>query len=142
MDHMCPECGALWPEGFSCEGAFHALLAREWQDPELQAEHFFLVACYNLQHPSSFTEEALKNLQQGLSAKLETGLSILDLRKRAEEAFDGPNRVRKPEAERQVVLRKWTFTLVEVYAKGALEGAAQRVRDWANAIHQQVKSKE
>lgn len=138
MDHMCPECGALWPEGFSCERAFHALLAREWQDPELQAEHFFLVACYNLQHPSSFTDEALNNLQQGLFARLETGLSIRDLRKRAEEAFDGPNRVKKPEAERQVLLRRWTFTLVDVYAEGALEGAAKRVRDWADSIHRQM----
>lgn len=142
MDHMCPECGALWPEGFSCEQAFHALLAQEWQDPDLQAEHFFLVACYNLQHPASFTDEALKNLQQGLFARLETGLSILDLRKRAEARFNGSNRVKKPEAERQVQLRRWTFTLVDVYAEGALEGAAERVRDWANAIHQQVNLKE
>ena len=59
----CPECGAPSVNGTTCWEVLGALLAWEYDDPELQAEHFLTVASYNLQHPAQFTETALAGLQ-------------------------------------------------------------------------------
>ncbi|WP_397374627.1 DUF5946 family protein [Paenibacillus sp. PAMC21692] len=31
----------------------------EYDDPALQREHFYIVACYKLQHPARYTEDAI-----------------------------------------------------------------------------------
>ncbi len=59
----CPECGARSVNGMNCWEQLGLLLAWEYDDPELQAEHFLTVAAYNLQHPAQFTDEALDYAQ-------------------------------------------------------------------------------
>ncbi len=55
----CLECGAASVDGMNCWEQFGAVIAWEFQNPELFAEHFLTVSSYNLQHPAQFTEEAL-----------------------------------------------------------------------------------
>jgi len=112
--------------------------AWEFQDPELMAEHFLTVAGYNLQHPAQFTEEAIAGLRTAFIQRLDDGLSVAAIRQRNAHAYDGSKRVRKPEAERQPVLRRWAMTIADVSILDQPQGAAARVRAWAAAIRKEI----
>jgi len=51
---------------------------------------------------------------------------------------EGNRRVLKPERERRPVLRRWRLTVADVYQAGDPAGAAQRVRDWAESILEEL----
>jgi hypothetical protein len=130
----CPECGAPLVDGLACSEQFGAILAWEAHDPELLAEHFLTVASYNIQHPAQFTDEALAGLRAGLIDRLDNGVAVEELRRRAARIFNGPKRVLKRAAERRPVLRRWPLTIADVYISDHPAGAAERVRRWAAAI--------
>lgn len=134
----CPECGAPAVDGMSCWEQLGALIAWEWADPELLAEHFSTVACYNLQHPAQFTAEALAGLRTALIDRLDRGTPAAELRQRAGRAFGGTRRVLRPEAERRPVLRRWPLTIADVYLPQQPAGAADRVRAWAAAVRAEL----
>jgi hypothetical protein len=115
------------------------LIAWEYDDPELQAEHFLTVACYNLQHPAQFTEATLAGLQALFIERLDHGLGIAEIRRRVGQAAAGATRVLKTEAERQPVLRQWTMTIADVYLPDRPDGAAGRVRAWAAVIRRAMR---
>jgi Family of unknown function (DUF5946) len=122
----------------SCWEQLGALLAWEADDPELAAEHFLTVACYNLQHPAQFTDEALAGLRAAFTDRLDIGVAVAELRRRASRQFDGPRRVLKDASERRPVLRPWSTTIAGVYLPGHPEGAAERVRAWAGAVRREL----
>lgn len=134
----CPECGAPRRDGMTCWEQLGGVLAWEAQDPELAAEHFLTVACYNLQHPAQFVDEALDGLRVGLLDYLEHGIPVAEIRRRAGKTFAGSKRVLKPEAERQPHLRPWRITIADVYLPLQPAGAAARVRAWANSIRDEI----
>lgn len=134
----CPECGASWANGMDCWEQLGWLLGWEADDPELLAEHFVTVSCYNLQHPAQFTDEALAGLCAAFIEHLDHGLPVPEIRRRNARTYEGSKRVRKPEAERRPVLRRWPMTIADVYIPDHPEGAAQRVRDWAAAIRSEL----
>jgi hypothetical protein len=133
-EEHCPECGAPRVNGLSCWEMLGLLIAWEYDDPDLRAEHFFTVACYNLQHPAQFTEATLAGLQAVFIERLDHGLGIADIRRRVGKAAAGATRVLRPEAERQPVLRQWAMTIADVYLPDRPEDAAGRVRAWAAVI--------
>ena len=116
---------------------FGVLLAREQEDPELLAEHFLTVACYNLQHPAQFTEGAIAGLEQALIDRLDHGTPVAVLRKRASAEYEGSRRVLRPESERRPVRREWPMTIADVCLED-LTGAAARVKQWASSIRSQL----
>ena len=134
----CPECGAPAVDGMTCWEQLGAIGAWEFQDPELMAEHFVTVASYNLQHPAQLTDEALAGLRAAFVGRLDDGLPVAEIRRRAGQAYAGAKRVRKQESERRPVLRRWGMTIADVYIPGRPEGAAARVRAWANAIRREL----
>jgi hypothetical protein len=140
VNHLptCPECGAPTIDGMGCWEQLGLLIAWEWQDPELQAEHFLTVASYNLQHPAQFTDEAIANLRAGLIGRLDHGLAVQELRRRATGMFEGKARVLRDEAERRPTLRRWSMTIADVYLPDMPEGAAGRVRAWAASIRSEL----
>ena len=135
----CPECGAPRVNGMTCWEMLGALLAWEYDDPELQAEHFLTLASYNLQHPAQFTETALTGLQAAFIERLDQGLGIAEIRRRVGKAAAGATRVLRPEAERQPVLRQWPMTIADVYLPDQLAGAAERVQAWAAVIRRAIE---
>lgn len=137
----CPECGAPQVEGMTCWEQLGAILAWEWQDPELLAQHFLTVASYNLQHPAQYTEEALEGLWLGYVEHIDHGVSTETLLQRARSRFDGATPVRKKEAERTPVLRQWSRTIADVYLPDKPEGAADRVKQWAASIRAEYADK-
>lgn len=130
----CPECGAPRVDGLDCWGQLGAVLAWEWQDPELFALHFVTVASYNLQHPAQFTDEALDGLRQAYLDHLDRGTPVSQIRSRASAGAQGRRRVRKAREDQRPVLRRFDLTISDVYRPEQPEGAAERVRCWAGAI--------
>ena len=134
----CPECGAATVDGVACRGQFETVLAWEQYDEELAREHFLTVASYNLQHPSTFTREALDGLRESLLSHLDGTLPVQHIRRRMRALFDGPRRVLVRESERTVVPRRWRMTVADVYAGARPEGAAGRVRAWAASLREDL----
>lgn len=134
----CAECGAPRVDGLGCWELLGHLLAWEASDAELQREHFLTVASYNLQHPAQFTDDAIAGLRQAFADYLDRGISIAEIRRRASAAVDGSRRVRRDEADRRPVLRRWPMTIADVYAAGVSRDAAERVRRWARAVRSQL----
>jgi len=138
----CPECGAPSVNGLSCWETLGALLAWEYDDPELIAEHFLTVACYNLQHPAQFTAATLAGLQAVFIERVDHGLDIAEIRRRVGKAAAGATRVLKPQADRQPVPRQWPMTITDVYLPAQPKGAAARVRAWAVVIRRAISPAE
>jgi Family of unknown function (DUF5946) len=133
-EYHCPECGAPRVNAMTCWEMLGMLIAWEYDDPELQAEHFLTVASYNLQHPAKFTEATLADLQAVFIERLDHGLGIAEIRRRVGKAAAGATRVLKPETERRPVLRQWAMTIADVHLPEQPAGAAERVRAWAAVI--------
>ena len=111
-------------------------MAWEWQDPALLAQHFLTVASYNLQHPAQFSEDALAGLRQQFMEHLDHGLPVSEIRQRVSRRTEGRVKVRRPEAERYAVLRRWPMTIADVYIPAQPMGAAARVKAWAASIRE------
>jgi uncharacterized protein DUF5946 len=133
-----PECGAPMVRGMTCWDMLGGIIAWEYQDSELMAEHFLTVASYNLQHPAQFTDAAVAGLRALFIERLDHGLAIAEIRRRVGAAAAGAARVRKPESARQPVLRQWAMTIADVYLPDQPAGAAERVRAWAAAIRREL----
>jgi hypothetical protein len=136
--YHCRECGAPRVNVMTCWEILGALLAWEYDDPELQAEHFLKVASYNLQHPAQLTEAVLAGLQTVFIERLDHGLGITEIRRRLGKATAGATRVLRPESERQPVPRQWTMTIADLYLPDQSEGAVGRVRAWLATIRRQL----
>lgn len=135
---FCPECGAPKVNGMGCWEQLGGVLAWEADDPELLAEHFKTVASYNLQHPSQFTDRVLAELRAVFIEHLDKGLPIMEIRKRIGKVSEGNNRVLKDKSERTPVQHYWKMTISDVYIPNHPENAAQRVREWAAVIRQEL----
>ena len=134
----CPECGAPRLDGMTCWEQLGLLIAWEYDDPELQAEHFLTVASYNLQHPAQFTDEALAGLRAMFIEHLDNGLAVQEIRRRIGSAAAGNRRVLRDEAERRPGLRSWSMTIADVYVPDRPAGAGGRVRAWAGSIRNEL----
>lgn len=136
--NFCPECGGLYVDNFSCWEQLGLIIAWEGDYPELYAEHFKTVACYNLQHPAQFTDEAMDVLKNVFINHLDNGLSVEEIRRRVSRMTEGKTRVLKDKNKRLPVLRTWRMTISDVYIPDNPEGAAERVRKWARTIREEL----
>ena len=136
---LCPECGAPLVDGLDCWGQLGAIIAWEWQDPALMAQHFLTVASYNLQHPAQFTVDALAGLRQQFIDHLDNGVPVQEIRRRVSSMAEGNTNVLIPEAERHPVLRQWQMTINKVYLPDQPTGAADRVKAWAASIREELR---
>lgn len=122
----------------SCWEQFGAILAWEWQYPELQALHFLTVAAYNLQHPAQFRDTTLTALRAAFIDYLDNDTTIDEIRARISRLMEGKPRVLRLEAERRPMLRRWRMTIADVYLSGQPEGAVQRVIAWAASLRSEL----
>ena len=134
----CPECGAATLDGMTCWEQLGLLLAWEYDDPELQAQHFLTVASYNLQHPAQFVDDALDGLRDLFVEHIDNTLAVEEIRRRVGRSAEGARRVLRDPADRKPKLRAWSMTIGDVYLPGKPEGAAARVRAWAASIRDEL----
>jgi hypothetical protein len=141
MRSSCPECGAPLGDAEDCRTLFHELLALEARVAGAAGAlpHFFAVASYNLQHPSTFTRDALEGLRATLADVLAGRATLDDARRRARAGAAGATRVRRrpddvdTEDERRMLgawPTRWPTTVADV-CRAEPEEYAARVRAWA-----------
>ncbi len=139
ISQSCSECGAPLVDGLDCWEQLGAIIAWEWQDPELMAQHFLTVASYNLQHPAQFIEGVLAGLQQQFVEHLDKGVPVVEIRRRVSQLAEGSVKVRKPKIEQHPILRHWPMTIADVYLPDQPAGAADRVKAWAASIREELR---
>ncbi len=128
MPDVCPECGAA-----GCREKFESMLALEFDDPAVfGAVHHVTVICFNLKHPSAFSEEALSWMRSTLRAIVEEGLTPAELRERSKKQFNGRVSVlnKAPKAPETV---SWSMTVADIRTDDP-EAYVNDVRAWARAI--------
>jgi len=134
----CPECGALWQRGSTCEEAFHQLLFWENEDPTRGIVHHLMVLGYHLQHPSLYAPDGLEYSLQLLVDFVERGVSPQQVREQRGAAVDSRQRKWKIRARpglhgswRQPV--RWSMTAQDV-VKGGAEHYFESVQQWVRTI--------
>ena len=144
MASTCPECGAPWKDGQTCQDYFHQMLFWEAENPAYGAEvHHLLVLCYHLQHPSLYSPDGLNEARRLLQEFVERGTSPAEVRRRNRVHVDSGRRDWKitgtPTAHGSYDLPvQWTLTAADVIAGGA-EHYCDNVRAWAQAINNTLK---
>jgi hypothetical protein len=136
----CPECGAAWPNGQTCQHYFHQMLFWESENPALGEVHHLMVLCYHLQHPRLYSAEGLRHARQLLTGFVEEGLSPAEARRRNRERVDSGKRgwrVTAREGDRGAYGRPmaWTITAQDVVA-GGMDNYVTNVRAWASSLQQ------
>lgn len=140
MPRRCLECGAPLPAGGNCRDHFHALLAQEWQIPGGPGAlpHFFAVAAYGLQHPSTmeYTRETVAGLRSAVADALAGNVSLAELRQQARAGAERQGRVTRREGEPEVrwSISEWPTTVVDVLPTMTDQSRyAQHVSKWARS---------
>lgn len=134
MPDVCPECGAT-----GCREKFESMLALEFEDPEVfGAVHHITVICFNLQHPSAFSEEALAWMRSTLRAIVEEGLTPAELRERSKKQFNGRVNVLSKE-QKAPEQAEWSMTVMDVRTDGP-EVYVEDVMAWAKAVINDIRA--
>ncbi|MDR1533223.1 MAG: DUF5946 family protein [Clostridiales bacterium] len=128
----CPQCGAD-NDKIICEQVFHTILSMEPDSPKLQSEHFKTVACYIIQHPAIYTDEAIKALVSALRDNLNHNVSVSEILKRHSRIFEGTKRVRKNEGA-AFVQKKWSMTIRDCCVTNDCESTSDNIVKWAKSI--------
>jgi hypothetical protein len=141
----CPECGAAWDAGQSCETCFHQMLFWEAEYPADGAEvHHLMVLCYHLQHPSLYSPESLKEARRLLVEFIENDASPIEVRKHNRARVDSSRRNWKIKGTAvshgsYAHAMVWKITAANVVADGA-ENYCNNVRAWAQSINAALKT--
>jgi hypothetical protein len=116
MPERCPECGAILPEGATCQSIFESFLALEYSDPAYYEAHFAMVSCFMIQH-GRYSDEGLAWIKPVLRAYLDQGLSQAALRQLAAKDTSSTTRTwkitRRPGDPPQPKIN-WSMTIADV----------------------------
>jgi hypothetical protein len=134
----CPECGAIWRTGVTCEDHFHQMLYWENEDPERGVVHHLMVLGYHLQHPSLYSPDGLAYSLGLLVDFVEHGISTEQARKQNRSRVDSSQRnwkIRgKPGSQGSYSHPvRWHMTAQDVVNAGA-ERYVESVQQWARSI--------
>src|SRR5579859_1456760 len=135
MSEHCPECGAEWRAGETCEADFHQLLGWESEYPGLGVVHHLTVLVFYLQHPSRYSPEALAGARAELAGFVERGETPHEWRRRNRVKLSSSNRAWKITARPGAVggygrEMPWRLRTPDV-AAGGPEHYLENVREWA-----------
>lgn len=131
---VCPDCGALWTAGESCQVAFDEMLALEYSDSGFGQVHLLTVACFMIQH-RRYSDRALLWIRDMLHGYLVDGQPVEALRAAMGQAA-GPKRrdwrVERSAEDAMLAPIGWTMTILNVW-RGQQDAASYRrlVTEWA-----------
>ncbi|MBX3063421.1 MAG: hypothetical protein KF726_10630 [Anaerolineae bacterium] len=135
---ICPECGASWQDGLTCQDYFYQMLYWENEYPGHGVVHHLLVLCYHLQHPRLYSAEIMPGVLKMLYDFVEGGVSPQEMRRSMRARVDSGKRDFKitARADSQGSYSHpvhWTMRAGDVVARGADEYIAS-VNLWARSM--------
>ncbi len=138
--YVCEECGAVSPDGRTCQEQFDDLLALEYQDPAGAGRvHHLTVLCYMLQH-NRYSDEGRSFAISMLEANLEQGTTPRELRQQARKTLDSHTRKWKvTRAAPSYWQITWPMTIADVCG-GDPNGHQARVLKWAQSVLATIKA--
>ena len=93
MQPHCPECGADWSNGATCEQNFHQFGYWELADLEhLGVVHHLMVLSYHLQHPRLYSPDGLRHALGLLVDFVARGVTPQQVRQRDRDKVDSVKR--------------------------------------------------
>jgi len=139
----CPECGAIWLDGNTCQDYFHQMLFWENENPEYGEVHHLMVLCYHLQHPGLLSPEGLHEAKNLLKEFLECDSTPRQVRISHRADVDSGKRIWKikaTESSRGSYSKpmQWGMTAADVVA-GGKENYCENARRWARSIYEILK---
>lgn len=141
MPERCAECGAMLPEGNTCQTIFESFMNLEFSDPAYGQVHFLTVSCFMIQH-GRYGDEALAWVQSAMRLYLDEGVAGHELTRRAAQALGQTTRtwkvMRQPNAPPLPHIA-WDITIADV-SQSAHDAARYRehVARWARRTLEQV----
>lgn len=146
MPEQCAECGALLPEGRTCQEIFDIFTTLKYLNEDYLHVHFLLVSCFMIQH-RRYSNEALVQVQSMLRTYLERPMTVQQLRQLAAQSMNGHTRTWKMNhAEDDSPFPKiaWRITIIDV-AQNSQEGQdveqyCTQVKQWARSTLEQMSS--
>ena len=145
MPTHCPECGADWSSGVTCEQDFHQFGFWELADLEhLGVVHHLMVLSYHLQHPSLYSPAGLTYAKGLLVDFVERGVTPQQARQQRRDQVDSGKRQFKiagtPESHGSYDPPiRWMMTAADVVA-GGTEHYVENVTAWAQSIYETLKA--
>ncbi len=142
---FCPECGAPWPDGSTCQDCFSQLEAWEFENPaERYAVHHLMVLCYHLQHPSLYAPDGLNYAKQLLVDFVDGGVTPQEVRERSRNKVDSGKRTWKIKPKPGLTGSyahpiRWRMTAADVIANGA-DSYCNSVRAWARLVLEDIRA--
>jgi hypothetical protein len=143
MLECCAECGAVLPEGSTCQALFDECLCLEFTNPAYGQVHFLTVACFMIQH-GRYSDEALAGMQPMLRAYLDEQMSTQQLRQHAAKRMNDAARTWKVIRSADVPPPPqvaWSITIADVaQSMQDAESYCEQVKQWGRATLQQMAS--
>lgn len=142
MSERCAECGAVLPQGSTCQTIFEEFLNLEYTNPAYWRVHFLTVACFMIQQ-GRYSDEALAWIQSALRAYLEQGLTGQQIRQFAIKGMENVKRTwkvtRRPDAAPLPTV-VWSMTIVDVAQNMQdAEKYCEQVEQWARTTLQEME---
>lgn len=140
----CPDCGAAWTAGKTCQDDFYQMLYWENEFPGHGAVHHLAVLGYYLQHPGLYSPDGLEQAKILMVDFVERGASPGKVRAQNAARVSSSNRGRKikgkPGARGSYAHPvDWTMIAADVTAAGA-EHYIESVQAWARSILQSLRA--
>lgn len=136
MPYTCPQCGAIYSAGETCQTRFDACLALEYENPAVYgAVHLLTVACYMLQH-NLYSRQGWLESRHLVAQTIRLGSNTVEVRKEYQRRLDRRQRnwsVTKGEKLGEFDLIRWSCTIAEIPLEGP-ERYVAAVRQWAMCI--------
>jgi len=145
MSERCAECGAILPEGHTCQTIFNECLILEYANPEYGQVHFLTVSCFMIQH-GRYSDEALAWIRGKLQIYLEQQLTNEQLRRLVAIGMSNSTHtwkiLRQPDADPLPEIA-WSMTIADLVP--AMQDATtycEKIKQWANITLNEMKSVE
>jgi hypothetical protein len=141
----CPECGAPWPEGHTCDDDFHQMLFWEAEYPAYGAEvHHLMVLCFHMQHPGRYSAEGLQEGKVLLTEFVANGTSPQEMRRRnaprvASDVRKTPITARPDNKGAYAQPVTWTMRAADV-ARADVHSYVANTRQWAQHVYDDLKA--
>lgn len=139
VDGICVECSCKENDGYSCFEQFGFPLVWEHNDENLYAQHFWLVTCYMIQHPSNYTDEGYEQMVQLFIDAYDNKWETSYILKTNRERIKSVDKITSPivSESRKRILFDWSMTIQDVYLNGE-ENAIVTINQWKEAIRKDL----